>query len=86
MAAGMPTVVSDLENNREASDNGRVAWLVRPHAPEELARTLGKILADPESMKAKGREAAKFVRAKFGFERVINEYSNAYETLVGKPL
>ena len=85
LGAGMPTVISDLPNNREASDNGRVAWLIRPHAVDELAHTLEHMLADPASMKARGREAAEFVRTTFGFERVIEEYSSAYERLSRRP-
>ena len=85
LGAGMPTVISDLPNNREASDNGRVAWLVRPHAVDELAQTLEHMLGDSAATKAKAREAAQFVRAKFGFERVIEEYSSAYERLVRPP-
>ena len=82
LAAGLPTVISDLESNREATDDGRVAWLVRPHASEELAKTLEGILSDPASMKKRGEIAARFVQAKFGFERVIEEYSSACERLV----
>ena len=81
LAAGIPTVISDLPNNREATDNGRVAWLVRPHAPDELAATLERLLSDPAASRARGRSAAEFVRAEFSFERVLEDYSRAYERL-----
>ena len=81
LAAGLPTVISDLETNREATDDGRVAWLVRPHAPAELAGTLEEILGNPEAMRARAVEAIAFVNEKFSFQRVVDEYSSAYEAL-----
>ena len=84
LAAGLPTVISDLPNNREASDDGRVAWLVRPHAPEELATPLEAMLADPEAMRARARAAVQYTHRVFSFGRVVEEYTRVYEELAGR--
>lgn len=82
LAARLPTVISDLETNREVTDDGRVAWLVPPHAPDALANVLEGVLANPVASKSRAASAAEFVQRKFGFARVIEEYSRAYENLV----
>jgi glycosyltransferase involved in cell wall biosynthesis len=84
LAAGLPTVVSDLGTNREVTDNGRVGWLTPPGDPQGLARDLDRLLASPEAMKERAREAVTFVQERFSFDRVVREYVEAYEALVSK--
>lgn len=82
LAAGMPTVISDLETNREVTDDGRVGWLTPPNDPPGLAAALDAILDSPEEMQSRGREAQRFATEKFSFERVVREYTELYERLV----
>jgi len=82
LAAGMPTVISDLETNREATDDGRVGWLTPVDDPAALAVALDSVLASPQQMQARGKQAAAFAHEKFSFERVVQEYTEAYAALV----
>jgi glycosyltransferase involved in cell wall biosynthesis len=83
LGSGLPTIISDLGNNREITDDGRVAWLVQPGAPSKLAESLEQILASPDEMERRARDAVKFVEEKFSFERVVREYTELYESLMG---
>jgi glycosyltransferase involved in cell wall biosynthesis len=81
LGSGLPTVISDLENNREITDGGRVAWLISPSAPRKLAESLERILASPDDMKRRARDAMLFVEENFCFERVVREHTELYESL-----
>jgi glycosyltransferase involved in cell wall biosynthesis len=82
LAAGLPTVISDLETNREVTDDGRVGYLTPPGNPVALAEALNEILSSPDEMVSRGREAAAYAAEQFGFDRVVREYTELYERLL----
>lgn len=82
LGSGLPAVISDLENNREVTDNGRVAWLTPPGNPEKLALVLEEVLAAPQEMAERAQAAGAFVQKKFSFDRVVREYTETYEQVV----
>jgi glycosyltransferase involved in cell wall biosynthesis len=83
LAAGLPTVISDLETNREVTDDGRVGYLTPPGNPVALAEALNEILSSPDEMDSRGRKAAAYAAEQFGFDRVVREYTELYERLLG---
>lgn len=81
LGSGLPTVISDLENNREITDGGRVAWLIHPGAPRKLAEALERILSSPDDMQRRAKDAMLFVEEHFSFDRVVREHTELYESL-----
>src|SRR6185503_14325528 len=45
---GRPIVVSDFPILHEILEHGRNAWFVRPHAPDEFADAIKRVLDNPE--------------------------------------
>ncbi len=82
LAAGLPTVISDLETNREVTDDGRVGYLTPPGNPTALAEALNRILSSPREMARRGDLAATYAAERFGFDRVVREYTELYEQLM----
>jgi len=82
LAAGLPTVISDLDTNREVTDDARVGYLTPPGDPVGLAAALDEILGSPEEMSMRGRKAADYAAEQFGFDRVVREYTELYERLL----
>jgi glycosyltransferase involved in cell wall biosynthesis len=82
LGSGLPAIISDLRNNREITDDGRVAWLISPGAPRKLAESLEDILASPDEMKNRSRDAMRFVEEKFSFDRVVREHMELYESMM----
>lgn len=54
-AAGLPCVATDVGGNREVL--GDTGLLCRAHDPDDLARALGQVLADPPTARALGLRA-----------------------------
>jgi glycosyltransferase involved in cell wall biosynthesis len=48
MAAGVPTVATDLPSLREVLRHGQNAWLVKPNSPEALARGIRRLLSNSD--------------------------------------
>ena len=83
LAASLPTVISDLGTNREVTNGGRFAWLTPVRDPVGLASVLNELLSAPDEMKRRARDGARYVQERFSFDRVVEEYSEAYEELRG---
>lgn len=58
MAAGLAVVSTDVGGHRQALADGRAGVIVPPHAPEELAAALGRLLHDPDLRARLGAAAA----------------------------
>lgn len=84
MAAALPTVISDLETNREVTQDGRFAWLTPIRDPVGLAAALNELLSAPDEMKQRAQDGALYVQERFSFDRVVEEYSEVYEELRGE--
>jgi glycosyltransferase involved in cell wall biosynthesis len=86
MAAGVPTVATDVGGNGEIGADGR-ALLVRANDDEALASALARAIADTDFRLAMAWRARDFVQAKFGVEQICRQYEELYaEVLAGKRL
>lgn len=83
MAAGLPAVVADVGELREAVDNGRNGWLVTPDAIEEYADHIVLLLRDPalyERMSAAARQSALDLAS---IEAVCGRWRHAIDAMYG---
>jgi len=80
MAAGVPVVASDLTGYRAVARSGLDALLVPPGDPTALADALGRVLSDPE-LAARLAESGSAHVARFGMERLADEYLERYQSL-----
>jgi glycosyltransferase involved in cell wall biosynthesis len=77
--AGTPVVATAAGGVAEALDPGVSGWVVDPADPARLADRVNWLLANPE-MRASARCAGpRFVQARFGLKRMIDETIAAYD-------
>jgi L-malate glycosyltransferase len=82
LAAGLPTVASNVGGNAEVLTDGTTGFLVPPDNADALADALLRLLRDPalaEQIAVNGRE---FVRRNFSFERLIEQTDRMYSELL----
>jgi len=82
MAAGLPVVASEVGGIPEALRDGETGWVVPQHSPEELARALTALLADPARARRMGAEGYRRVRERFARDRMVAETARVYESLL----
>lgn len=78
MSAGTTVVASDLGAFRRVLDDGRAGVLFRRDDPEDLARTLVRVLGDAEGRAAVVAHARTFVR-RFDWSAVTRQVLTVYE-------
>jgi starch synthase (maltosyl-transferring) len=81
MAAGVPTVATDVEGIRELVIEPATGWIVPPEDPPALTDALRKLLTDRTGSETRGRAGAQRVRELFTWERVCTAYSDLYCSL-----
>jgi glycosyltransferase involved in cell wall biosynthesis len=57
MAAGLPTIASDVYGMRELVEPGATGFLVPPAAPVSIARALEHLAAEPDLVRQMGQRA-----------------------------
>jgi len=77
MAAGLPMVVTDVGGNAEAVVDGQTGRVVPAHTPDELARALLEIAADPQR-KRLGLAGRQRVETVFSMEACLQGYERLY--------
>lgn len=82
MATGLPVVATDIGPVREAVDPGRSAELAVPADPEDLARALLEVLADPVRRHAMGRRGRAVFIERFTIGPVADRMVDLYRELV----
>ncbi len=78
LASGVPLVTSDLPLLRELGEPGEVAELARPEDPEDLARTIVRLLADPSHQAAMVARQRALVRNSFDPDSLVRRYEEVY--------
>lgn len=74
---GVPAVVSDVTGARDAVIDGRTGWLVAPDDSGQLAVLLSKLLDDPASLRAIGRQAKEYVTETYD-RRIVWDLNRAF--------
>lgn len=82
MAAGKPIVTTTLGSNREVTDEGRAARLVRPKDVEGLAAAIVALAASPGARDELGRRAQEIQRERYSMRRMLDAYLAEYERLL----
>jgi glycogen synthase len=93
MACETPVVASAVGGILEVVEDGRTGLLVRPGHPEELARAIVSVVADPVRAREMGRAGRRRVEARFSWghvaeqtERVYAEAIESYRACASAPL
>jgi glycosyltransferase involved in cell wall biosynthesis len=81
-AAGISTVATDVGGNREIVEDGLTGFLVPPQAETLMAERVIELLQNPEKRRTMGERGRSSVQTKFAQDRILDQYSNFYKTLV----
>src|SRR3954471_1950255 len=79
MACGTPVVGADVGGIRYSVVDGETGALVPPKNPEALGGRLAELLAEPERLRALGRNGLRRVHAHFTWAKVARSLAGLYE-------
>ncbi len=82
MAAGLPSVVTDVGGNRELIDHERHGLIVPSDDVEALAATIGRLLDDRHLAQRLGAAARRRALAEFGVDVQARRYEEFYHDLL----
>jgi glycosyltransferase involved in cell wall biosynthesis len=85
MAAGRPSVVTDVGGAREAITEGETGYVVAPGDEEALAARVAALLRDPEGARLMGERARRVVEQKFSCRAQLERVEGLYERLLSRP-
>ncbi len=77
LAAGLPTVATDVGGNAEAIEDGRSGIIVPPHEDDLLLEKLGWLADHPDVRRKMGRAAAERAE-RFSLRRMVEAVENLY--------
>ena len=75
---GLACIATRVSGIPELVDDGRTGVLVAPEAPEEFARALAALIADPARRRALGEAGRRRVAEKFGLESNIERLARKF--------
>ena len=78
LAAGVPVVAEAVGQNREMIRHGETGWLVNPGDVTSFAEAVTRLLDDEQLRKRLGQAAARDVRERFAWERLVETVELAY--------
>jgi glycosyltransferase involved in cell wall biosynthesis len=78
LVAGVPVVAEAVGQNREYIRDGETGLLVEPGDVSSFAGSVVRLLSDPSLRHRLGRAAARDVRERFGWERLVDAVERAY--------
>lgn len=81
MHAGLPCVVSRVQGNVDAVEEGSSGFLYDLEHPEEAARHLIALARDPAARRRAGLEAQARARARFSVEAMCRQYVELYRRI-----
>jgi glycosyltransferase involved in cell wall biosynthesis len=82
MAAGLPTVASNVGGNVEVMKDGVTGLLVPPENADALAAALLRLLRDPDLAEELGTNGCEYVRQNLSVEKLIERTDNLYSELL----
>ena len=83
-ACGRPLVASDIPGCREVVENGVNGFLVPPHNVQELAKTLVKLIINPELRRVMGMRSRATVTEKFSSQIINSQTLALYKKVKGE--
>ncbi len=86
MAAGLPVIVSEVGGLPEIVKHEETGLLIPPKDPEALARSLARLLENPELAHRLGQKAREHVQEKYSLERLAQVVNAMYDDLVKRKL
>ena len=84
MATGLPVIATSVGGNPELVDENNTGFLVPPENPEAMANVMYTLIVDKQKRKTQGENAVQRVQENFSIQAMVNEYTNIYDSLVGK--
>lgn len=81
MAAGLPTVATDVGGNRELIVHGKTGYLINERTPEALAAAINELLGNESLRAAMGRRALERCRESFAIDVTIRKLEGYYTEL-----
>ncbi len=78
LAAGVPVVAEAVGQNREMIRHGETGWLVPPGDVPSFAEAVVRLLEDAQLRERLGQAAARDVRERFAWERLVETVERAY--------
>ena len=78
MAAGLPTIATDVGGNREVVVPGETGYLIPSRAPDVLAAVMLRMQSDTAGIERMGRAARRRVEEHFNVRRVVQQYEALY--------
>lgn len=85
MAAGIPTIASDIGGNTEIVLHRKTGWLFRKGDAPDLAAGVLQLYRDPAKRAAIAARGRIFAR-RFSFNRMVDNLENALEDRVVRPV
>lgn len=79
LVAGIATVASDLDSNRELVRDGETGRLVRTGDAEDLTAALDSLLADPEGTRRMGEAARRDMADRWNWSHLVEDLVQVYE-------
>lgn len=84
LAAGRPTVATNVGGLPDVVLDGETGWLVPPRDPVRLAAAMEEALADPTEARRRARAGQQLVRRLFDVERTGREIASIYARILGR--
>jgi N-acetyl-alpha-D-glucosaminyl L-malate synthase BshA len=84
MAFACPSVTTDVGGIPEVVDHDRTGLLVPSRQPEDLARAVESLIADPERRAALGQAAREKARTVFSSDHIVGQYEDFYRDILGQ--
>jgi glycosyltransferase involved in cell wall biosynthesis len=82
MACGKPVIATNVGGNPEAVEEGKTGFLVKPNAPEEIAKAAARLLDDTGLRVALGRRGRERAVSEFSLQRMALEHEQLYLRLL----
>src|SRR5215510_7887197 len=81
MAAGAPTVATNVGGTPEAIEDGVNGLLVPPSDPQAMAMAIGALLSAPTRARRLGEAARQTINERYSMERMVSATEQLYEAL-----
>jgi glycosyltransferase involved in cell wall biosynthesis len=82
MACGRPVVATAVSGALDVVEDGVNGLLISPHAPDQMAQAISRLLERPEHGQQLGNAARKTIEARYSWQEVSQKYIAQYKQLL----